>query len=183
MTIVLVLDALSIATHVPSSSATVISASRQDPVPRIFIASIHRNNEAVLRAAWNTAILAVARAYGPSNVYVSLLESGSIDGTKDALAELDAALGELGVRRSVVLDPVDQLAQVAREVVEKEDGWIWTPRGRFEMRRIPHLAGLRNSVMAKLVEEEQAGRVYDVVLWVNDVVFDVSSLSCPLHNS
>jgi hypothetical protein len=144
--------------------------------PRIFIASIHRNDAKVLAGSWIAGVLSLVDGYGAERVYVSALESGSLDGSKEQLRRLDGLLAERGVRRSILLDPADQLAQISRSVTRAEPGWILTPRARFEARRIPHLAALRNRVMARLDEEQAAGRHYDVVLWLNDVVFQVRRL-------
>jgi hypothetical protein len=43
---------------------------------RIFIASIHWNNEAILRSAWNQALLDLVECLGSNNVFVSVYESG-----------------------------------------------------------------------------------------------------------
>ncbi len=52
---------------------------------------------------------------------------------------------------------------------------MFTGRGRsgWEVRRIPHLADLRNRAMRPL-REMAPGRMFDRVLWINDVVFTVS---------
>jgi Cryptococcal mannosyltransferase 1 len=55
---------------------------------RIFIASTHWNNEAIIRSHWNTAILELVREIGVKNIYISIYESGSWDDTKGALREL-----------------------------------------------------------------------------------------------
>jgi len=42
--------------------------------------------------------------------------------------------------------------EVTRVPEQEEQGWIWTSRGRKELRRIPYLAGLRNQAMGRLRE-------------------------------
>lgn len=112
---------------------------------------------------------------GIQNVFVSVHESGSQDDTKGALRDLDFELKELGVHRSIELDKSldEQVAEIMTRPEEVEEGWIFTPRGKIELRRIPYLARLRNRVMEKLDAEAASGRTYDIVLWLNDVVFTV----------
>jgi hypothetical protein len=171
----ILLDSLLIVSHSPLPAR--VSPGSDTHTQKIFIASIHRNNEFILRTHWSEAILNLTRHYGPANVYFSTYESGSLEGTKEALSDLDEELGALGVRRSVVLDYANQINEVSREPTEDEEGWIMTSTGRRMLRRIPYLANLRNEVMQKLLDEAEEGRTYDLVLWLNDVVFNVS---CPL---
>lgn len=145
------------------------------PTERIFIASMHWNNERILRSHWNAAVLDLARYYGPENVYVSISESGSWDGTKDAIRELDRELGNLGVERTIVMHETTHADEMAGT---PGPGWIWTKRGKQEIRRIPYLAGIRNEVMEPLRRLAQSkngekGRYFDKILWLNDVVFKV----------
>lgn len=142
---------------------------------KIFIASIHRNSERILRTHWNEAIVDLTKHLGIKNVYVSIHESGSQDNTKDALRDLDFELKELGVHRSIELSKTldEQVAEIMTRPDTAEEGWIATPRGKIELRRIPYLASLRNRVMEHLDVEAKMGRTYDIVLWLNDVVFTV----------
>src|ERR1700712_3371764 len=64
------------------------------PTTRIFIAALHWNNEPILRSHWNNAVVEMAKAFGPDNVFVSIYESGSWDNSKGALRELDRRLDE-----------------------------------------------------------------------------------------
>ncbi len=122
-------------------------------------------------------MLDLVKHVGPENVFFSSYESGSIDDTKYHLHTLSQQLYSLGVAQSVILDPSSQLAEVAREVTEPEPGWILTPRGRYELRRIPYLAALRNKVMEPFYHPPpDAPGKFDVVLWLNDVVFDTEDI-------
>lgn len=146
---------------------------------RIFIASMHWNNEAIIRSHWSAAVLDLVKHYGPENVYVSIVESGSWDNTKGALKELDVNLGELGVERSIKMYDKTHLDEINRTPDENEPGWIWTSREKKELRRIPYLAKIRNQVMQKLKDLEEGlggrkARKFDKILWLNDVVFTVS---------
>ncbi len=135
----------------------------------------------MLRLYWNSALIRLVQALGPANVFVSILESGSLEDTKGALKELETKLNELGVQNKIVLgiDAVQQ-AELLKHVPEQEadrTGWIFTARGEkgWEMRRIPYLADVRNRVMQPLLQEARNTK-FDKVLWINDVVFTVSSL-------
>lgn len=74
---------------------------------RIFIASIHWNNEAILRSHWVPAVLDLVKELGNERVYVSIQESGSWDDSKGALKYLDQQLETLGVQRRIILDQAD----------------------------------------------------------------------------
>lgn len=146
------------------------------PRPKVFIASIHRNNAAILSSHWTNAVLELIDHLGSENVYFSTYESGSIDNTKEQLSYLDTQLEARNVARTVVLDPIDQLSEVAREVTSYEPGWIETGRGKtgWEIRRIPYLANLRNKVLAPFYESEKGE--WDTILWLNDVVFTTEDI-------
>ncbi|KAF7953705.1 uncharacterized protein EAE97_001104 [Botrytis byssoidea] len=143
---------------------------------RIFIASMHWNNEIILRSHWSAALLDLVRHFGVDNVYISIVESGSWDNTKSALRDLDMELGKLGVERSIELLDTTHKDEVERIPGPEEEGWIQTNRARKELRRIPYLAKLRNRVMEKLKKladrtDGQTGRSFDKILWLNDVIF------------
>ncbi|PWY93397.1 hypothetical protein BO94DRAFT_341677 [Aspergillus sclerotioniger CBS 115572] len=147
---------------------------------RLFIASMHWNNEAILRSHWNNAVIDLAKTFGPDNVFVSVFESGSWDDTKGALRELDAGLDRLGVRRNITLSDTthqDELSARPRE------GWIDTPRQKKELRRIPYLARLRNLTLQPLEELSQQGITFDKVLFLNDVVFTVDDVTTLLNTN
>jgi hypothetical protein len=154
---------------------------------KLFIASIHWNDEEILSSHWITALLSFINAYGASNLYISVLESGSWDNTKLILQNLDWTLESLGVERSVVLEErthEDELKGIPEE--GEKEGWIVGTTGKKEMRRIPYLAAARNRAMAPLRmlarREGEGRRVFDRVVWLNDVIFSVRPLS-PLPQS
>lgn len=138
---------------------------------RIYIASIHWNNEAVLRSKWNDAVVDTVKVLGPENSYVSVYESGSWDDSKGALRVLNATLENIGVQRSIVLEDNTHLDEIAK--VPGPSGWIDTPRGKRELRRIPYLSKLRNISLKPLADLAQQGIKFDKVLFLNDVVFTV----------
>ncbi|KUJ11227.1 uncharacterized protein LY89DRAFT_689123 [Mollisia scopiformis] len=166
----------------PPTRSTTLPSHLKDK--KIFIASIHRNSEYMLRLYWNSALLRLCEHLGPKNVYVSILESGSLEDTKGALRDLMGKLNEMGVQNRIELgmDVKEQVAML-KEVPEDPDarqGWIFTGRGQrgWEVRRIAYLAELRNRAMEPLEMMEKEMK-FDTILWINDVVFtseDVTTL-------
>ncbi|OJI81175.1 hypothetical protein ABZX51_010635 [Aspergillus tubingensis] len=156
------------------ASTVDVAKDHLSPRPeRLFIASMHWNNEPILRSHWNDAVINLAKTFGPDNVFVSVYESGSWDDSKGALRELDAGLDRLGVRRNITLSDTthqDELSARPRE------GWIDTPRQKKELRRIPYLARLRNLTLQPLEDLSQQGITFDKVLFLNDVVFTVDDV-------
>jgi hypothetical protein len=150
-----------------------VHPSKANSKDRIFIASMHWTNEAIIRSHWSAAVLDLVKHYGADNIYVSILESGSLDNSKAALRELDAELEKLGVERSIELLDTTHEDEMAKE---PGPGWILTSRGKEELRRIPYLAEIRNRVMGKLhilADRESGKRTFDKILWLNDVIFTV----------
>ena len=146
----------------------------------VYIASVHRNTERIQKEAWNAAVLALVDYLGAPNVHITAIESGSQEGTKDALLELKAGLDARGVSNHVSLGMTvwEQLDEIDARPPPgaREPGWIWnSAEDQFEMRRIPYLSRVRNQAMAPLKELQRQGKHFDKVLWINDVVFDVSS--------
>ena len=146
------------------------------PKESIFIASTLWNNEALIRDYWSGAVVDLAKYLGPERVYVSVYESGSYDHLKDALRALDVELESSGTPRTFILDPTTHAEEIAKPPAE--EGWIDTPRGKKEMRRIPYLARARNLSLRPLEEMARAGRYFDKILFLNDVVFTVTSCLC-----
>lgn len=142
---------------------------------RIFIASLHWNNEKILRSDWNRGVLELVRAFGAANVFVSVYESGSWDDSKGALRELDADLEKAGVARKIVLE--DETHKDLIDGVPGQEGWITVPDGRTMPRRIPYLSRLRNLSLQPLVELAENGTTFDQVLFLGDVVFSVRSFA------
>lgn len=154
--------------HQSSSSAL----ESYDRSQRIYIASIHWNNEAILRSSWNEAVVNLVKYLGPAQVYISVYESGSWDDSKGALRLLDSRLEELGVNKTIILNGkthADELAQVPSST-----GWIDTSRGQKELRRIPYLSKLRNISLKPLADLAVDNIKFDKILFLNDVVFSVS---------
>jgi hypothetical protein len=161
--------------HSSELAGRVHASSSRATSERIFIASIHWNNEAILRSHWNSALVNLTRTLGADNVFISILESGSWDNTKGALEELSAQLEEEGVWRSIMLEGPTHKELIEQTPAPGAEGWVWTSRQRKELRRIPYLANLRNKVMDEMLQlKEEEGVTFNKVLWLNDVVFTVS---------
>ncbi|KAI2638201.1 polysaccharide export protein [Xylaria nigripes] len=147
----------------------------------IFIASVHRNTEEILRTAWSRAVLDLIDHFGPGNVYFSAVESGSQDESKTALTDLKAWLDFKGVANSVTLGLTvwEQLEEIENRppIDIRLPTWIWNmAESQWELRRIPYLARVRNQAMAPLKELESQGRTFDKILWLNDIVFDTEDI-------
>ncbi|QSS55756.1 polysaccharide export protein (CAP59) [Histoplasma capsulatum var. duboisii H88] len=158
-----------------SSSSRVSANTALVPgIRSIYVASTHWNNEAILRSHWNAAVVELARKFGKENIYVSVYESGSWDDSKGALRELDMQLGELGVDRTIVLDPTTHENEISKPPAE--EGWIDTARGKRELRRIPYLAHMRNKSLEPLEKLVRAGRTFDKIIFLNDVIFSMADI-------
>lgn len=148
-------------------------------VERIFIASTHWNNELILKNHWNKAVVDLAQYFGPNNTFVSIYESGSWDNSKSVLRELKTQLDSIKVGNEVVLDPTTHEDEIAKQPAET--GWIHTPRGRKELRRIPYLSRLRNLSLEPLHTLARNGIYFDKILFLNDVVFTTNDVTTLLH--
>lgn len=157
------------------SRAPYIGDSSLSNEQKIFIASIHWNNEAILRSHWVPGVLGLVEHFGRDNVYVSVQESGSWDDSEGALRELDQSLEQIGVRRKIILSETTHEDEIKKPPTES--GWIRTSRGATELRRVPYLAKLRNLVLEPLQELVDAGEHFDKILFMNDVVFTVCTYS------
>lgn len=177
------LDAIRLVSRRPPTHRSPLR-QRRAPVPgvnetSVYIVSVHRNTEFIQRTAWNDAVLELVDYLGAENVHFSAVESGSQEGTKDALMELQAGLDQRGASNDISLGMTvwEQLDEIdARPPPgSNEPGWIWNKaEDQFELRRIPYLSKVRNQAMEPLARLVAQGRRFDKILWLNDVVFDVS---------
>ncbi|KAL2193643.1 glycosyltransferase family 69 protein [Corynascus similis CBS 632.67] len=141
---------------------------------RVYIASLHWNNEEILRSEWNKAVLDLVKTFGANNVFVSVYESGSWDDSKGALRELDRELEVMGVSRKIILDHETHKDLISHP--SADEGWITTPDGGRMPRRIPYLSKLRNLSLQPLLELAENGTAFDQVLFLGDVVFTVTDI-------
>jgi hypothetical protein len=139
----------------------------------VYIASIHWNNELVLRDYWNDAVVKLTKALGRNNVFVAIYESGSWDDTKDVLANLGATLDLHNIRHNITISDVSHADEISLADEQKGPGWIDTPRDKKELRRIPWLSRLRNWTLQPLLELSRQGQKFDTILFLNDIVFSV----------
>lgn len=171
--IINLLDVLRIHANIANGDR-ILSSPPPVPRERIYIASMHFNNGAILKSHWNNAVLKLAETFGVENVFVSVYESGSWDDSKEVLRELDAELEKRGVPHRIETSDVTHHDEL--EKGDKGEGWIDTKRGKRELRRIPYLAKLRNKTLKDLFDLHEKGVTFDKVLFLNDVVFTVCFL-------
>ncbi len=146
-------------------------ASTPTPTPTLYIASIFWNSAAILHSNWNDAILDLAQKLGADNIFISIYESGSWDESKQVLRQLESALVTRGIRHRIILDEITHEDDISRPPAA--EGWIKTPRGQMELRRIPYLSRLRNKTLEPLSELAANGTTFDKVLFLSDVAFTV----------
>jgi hypothetical protein len=156
------------------------------PPPRVFVASMLANCAPLLRSHWIPSLLGLIDRLGPENVYVSILENGSVDDTRLLLQGLRSNLSVRGVPSSFRFEEsfrdgvaFEREGGLLTRLLGEEgtgDNWIWTDSGWFP-RRISYLAQLRNMVLEPL---RQTSRTYDKILFINDVIFSVPSLPLTL---
>jgi hypothetical protein len=146
--------------------------------PRVFVAAMLSNFAPLLSSHWTPALLGLIAKLGPDNVFVSILENGSSDETREILKELQTNLTRQHVDHLFqfeenIRDGVSfQMDGFLERLLGKEgtrENWIMTDKGWFP-RRISYLAQLRNRVLAPL---QELPRRYDKVLFINDVIFSV----------
>lgn len=162
-----------------SRNAIIEQHSSQLRSGKIFIVSLPWNNEIILRTHWNAQLVDLVKTLGPDNVYVSIYENGSYDHTKDALTLLAEQLDAAGIRSHIVREDKSHADMMTDD--GQTEGWVLTPQGRKELRRIPYLSQLRNIAMKPLVDLAAKGEHFDKVMFLNDVVFQVPPTSSFSH--
>lgn len=163
-----ILDVLRIHKNLIDADRTPVPKLSQPP-ERIYIASMHFNNERVIRDHWGPAVVQLSKLLGKDNVFVSVYESGSWDKTKRELNKMAMELENMGIPHRVEMSESTHKDEI--ENPNKGEGWIDTPRGKRELRRIPFLAKLRNRTLQDLIDLQKKGQHFDKVLFLNDVVF------------
>ncbi|KAK5938439.1 hypothetical protein PMZ80_009409 [Knufia obscura] len=152
---------------------------------KIYIAAQFWTSEAVLVEFWLKQFLKLLPVLGPRNIYVSIIESGSLDNTADAIRWLDGELVKLGVARTVITDPTTHEDAVNAGPLDEhghhKNGWIPTGdtevEGQRELRRIPYLSDIRNRGLEPLLRMHRThGRIFDKILYLNDVYFEPSDI-------
>jgi hypothetical protein len=142
---------------------------------KVYIATPLWNADAMLRGPfgqWNQALHRLVQDLGPENVFVTILEGGSYDETKEALRELDEELGKLGVRRNITMEEETHADLISQPPDEDGNGWLTSRKGARELRRIPFLSKIRNRTLQPLQDLWDAGERFDYVLFLGDVIFN-----------
>ncbi|KAL4786455.1 cryptococcal mannosyltransferase 1-domain-containing protein [Aspergillus varians] len=126
---------------------------------RIFIASALWNKERTLPGQWNEAVAELANVFGSDNLFVSVYESGSSDGTKQVLHKLDKTLEATGMQR------------IIKTVSPSPDDEALMSLNPADPRRISYISRLRNKSLKPLYDLRDAGTFFDRILFLSDVVF------------
>ncbi|OCK97816.1 glycosyltransferase family 69 protein [Cenococcum geophilum 1.58] len=138
---------------------------------KVFIAA-NIINEELIRGSWGVSLLELVGILGKENVFVSIYENDSGDGTRDALLKLEK---ELPCNSSVVAGDHIALSKFPPVVL---------PSGQMRTKRLTYLAEVRNRAILPLSqgpeidqwvqkhpEFKQATGHFDRILFLNDVYF------------
>lgn len=166
------------------------SSPAPDPIPtvpanleRIFIA-VNLHNVAHSFSDWSKSVLDLINLLGSRNVYLSIHEAGSNDGTKGLLELFEGELKKRGIQNRVTTD--DAILEELKQSPKKyREGWTFTQRKKWELRKIPWQAKLRNRVLEPLDDKEvfdeerkAEGLGFGYVLFLGGgVYFSVSAIS------
>ncbi|KAI9171510.1 glycosyltransferase family protein [Paramyrothecium foliicola] len=179
LALVLLVDSLILLARRPAATPALEPRLNESPpitYRNVFIASVHTDTAPLLHRSWSNDLLSLVDRLGPDNVYVSIVEFASRDATRTKLRQLQGRLDKSGVPNTVRHGTsgwqlTDELRSKPKPG-QHRPGWIWQPDGtRAEMRWIPRLALARNQAMEPLAALAARGKVFDRVLWVDDVVF------------
>jgi hypothetical protein len=150
--------------------------------PKVYIAAMLVNCAPLLSQYWIPALLGLIEILGPENVYVSILENGSVDDTRVSLIRLREHLMRRRVEHSFQFE--DNIRDgttfvnngLLRRLLGREgtgDNWVEIDKEWFP-RRISYLAALRNMVLEPLWNSSTR---FEKVLFINDVIFSVCQLT------
>jgi len=129
------------------------SSSPHQPL-KVFVASNLYNGQEIL-PTYTSSLKSLVQHLGTDNVFVSIYESHSTDRTKPMLAQFDADLAQLNVKRRILSD--DRAVRMNKSSPIHD--------------RIEFLANVRNVAMQPLFDSTNASERFSHVLWINDVVF------------
>ncbi|OLY83221.1 Alpha-1,3-mannosyltransferase CMT1 [Smittium mucronatum] len=136
-----------------------------------FAINLYNNEEAIPYMIQELMLL--FKFFGVENIFLSLYENGSKDKTKSMLKDFSNYLKTFDIKHDIVLDDRSR------------------PK---EFHRIEYLAKIRNYALDPLEKEKKKGRVYDKIIFMNDIFFcrndilelvyqsdlQVSDFTCPL---
>ena len=152
---------------------------------QIYITAQFWTSEDVLLDFWLTQFLKLVKVLGKENIYVSIIESGSLDNTADPIRWLHQELVKLEIPCKVITDPTTHADAIAAGPLDEhgdhKEGWIVTPDteadGTKELRRIPYLAHLRNWALQPMLEmHRRREKTFDKILYLNDVYFEPTDI-------
>lgn len=157
----------------PDNNHKVAAQDFNQTINSVYIVSAQYNSEGILRSSWIPSLLQLVEELQSAQirVYVAIYESGSADGTKTVLSELEASLAELNIEHDVRLDDESHASAIEKSLATPA-GWVQTRYGR-ELRRVSFLADVRNRALEPLETLTKAGVRFDRILYLNDVVFSV----------
>lgn len=160
-------------TSKPPDNHGVEAQDLNQTISSVYIASAQYNSEGILRSSWVPSLLQLVKELQSVQirVYVSVYESGSVDGTKTVLSELQASLEGLNVEHDIRLDDESHASAIEKSLATPGD-WVQTLYGK-ELRRVSFLADIRNRALQSLDSLTKAGVHFDRILYLNDVVFSV----------
>ena len=137
---------------------------------RLYVAALIHNN-AVIIDEWIESVVKLTEAF--PETYVSVLESGSVDGSDLALDEMRTQLKAIGVRHRIV----------SGEEGNRRAGRVFKPGDPSSGNRISFLSRLRNVVLEPLIHMRNEGEHFDKVVFLNDVLFCVGDVRRLLAHS
>ncbi|OLY81913.1 Alpha-1,3-mannosyltransferase CMT1 [Smittium mucronatum] len=113
-----------------------------------FSINLHNNEEAIPYMI--KELMQLFKYLGAENLYLSIYENGSMDKSKVMLNQFSIYLKKFDIKHSIVTDE----------------------RSRPEnSHRIDYLATVRNRALEPLEKEKKVGRVYDKIIFMNDIYF------------
>ncbi|EEP80205.1 predicted protein [Uncinocarpus reesii 1704] len=138
---------------------------------KIFIAA-NIINEDLIKGAWGDAVLELVDLLGEENVFVSVYENDSGDGTRNALRGFQA---KLSCNSSVVTGDHISLSELPE---------VTMPSGEQRIKRIAYLAEVRNRALRPLdhtykplkgqIGFQHANMEFDRILFLNDIFFSAA---------
>jgi hypothetical protein len=148
------------------------------PPPRVFVAAMLANCAPLLTDYWIPSLFALIDKLGYRNVYISIVENGSVDDTRKTLLDMERILTQRQVPYTIRYEESFRDGRtftdngLLHRLLGQEgtgDNWMMTSSGWFP-RRINYLSQLRNMVLEPLTTSSQA---FDKILFLNDVIFSV----------
>jgi hypothetical protein len=142
---------------------------------RLYIASNLVNAEKVL-PHWTRSFNRLLDLVGQENVFLSILEGGSVDNTRTLLQDFDQSL-PANFSRSIVLN--GESKQDVLNDPSRTSGWIYpyaNTKRPMIARRIPFLAEQRDRLLDPLRIMGEQGITFDKVIIMNDIFYEVGFL-------